>query len=76
MNTIELKSTLHQLIDQINDNAVLQAYTTLLSREATHKADFWDDLTPAQQAKIDKGLADLSAGKKKSLADVLAKYQW
>lgn len=54
MNTLELKSTLHQLIDQINDNAVLQAYTTLLTCEATHKADFWDELTPTQQAKIDQ----------------------
>ncbi|WP_128544721.1 hypothetical protein [Larkinella soli] len=75
MSTVELKSSLHHLIDLIDDDAVLQAYVTLLSREVNHQKDFWDELTEDQKQKIDRGLADLNEGKKKSLSEVFKKYQ-
>ena len=75
MSTLELRSTLHQLIDQINDDVILQAHLTLLSREVTQQStDFWDDLSPEQQASIDRGLADLTAGRRKPAVDILKKY--
>ncbi len=75
MNTIDLKTTLHRLIDQINDDTVLQAHLTLLSREANQPSgDFWDDLSVEQQAFIDRGLADLAAGRKKPFVDILKQY--
>lgn len=75
MSTIELKANLHRLIDQIDDDVVLQAHLTLLSRELSQNTtDFWDELSPAQQASIDRGLADLSAGRRKSFADITKKY--
>ncbi|GAB2581510.1 hypothetical protein [Spirosoma areae] len=75
MNTIELKTNLHRLIDQLNDNVVLQAHLTLLSREVAQQSDdFWDDLSPNQQASINRGLADLAAGRRKSFADIQTKY--
>lgn len=71
MSTIELKTNLHRLIDQINDDGILQAHLTLLSREISKPAtDFWDELSPVQQASIDRGLA---AGRRKPFADILNK---
>ncbi len=76
MSTIELRSQLHQLIDRIEDDTVLQAHLVLLSREATvQTGDFWDELSTDQQASIDRGLADLEAGRKKPFLDILRKYQ-
>ncbi len=75
MSTIELKSSLHTLIDQIDDNEVLQAVRVLLSREMNRRSDFWDELSVEQKEAIDRGLTDLNAGKKKPFADVLKKYQ-
>ena len=75
MSTIELKTNLHRLIDQINDDVILQAHLTLLSREISQQSnDFWDDLSPTQQASIDRGLDDLAAGRRKPFADILKKY--
>ena len=75
MSTIELRSNLHKLIDQINDDAVLQAHLTLLSRELTQQSgDFWDELSPIQQASIDRGLADLEAGRRKPFSAIQKKY--
>ena len=76
MNTIELRSQLHQLIDRIEDDTVLQAHLVLLRREATVQTeDFWDELSPGQQASINRGLDDLQAGRKKSFSEILKKYQ-
>ncbi len=76
MNTLELKTTLHRLIDQVDDDAILQAHLTLLSREITQPAiDFWDDLSPASQSSIDRGLADLAAGRRVPFADILKRHQ-
>ena len=75
MSTIELKTNLHRLIDQINDDVILQAHLTLLSREMTQPAtDFWDNLPPDHQASIDRGLADIASGRRKPFADILKKY--
>ncbi|MFD2569686.1 hypothetical protein ACFSUS_03520 [Spirosoma soli] len=73
MSTIELRSNLHRLIDQIDDDAVLEAHLTLLSREVKQSTDFWAELSPEQQASIDRGLADLAAGRRKPFTDVLAR---
>lgn len=66
---------MHVLIDQIDDNEVLQAIRILLSREMNQRSDFWDELTVEQKESIDKGIADLNAGRKTSFAEVLKKYQ-
>ena len=74
MSTIELRSSLHRLIDQITDDTVLQAHLTLLNREVSQEtSDFWNDLSPEQQTSIDRGLADLKAGRRKPLADVMTR---
>lgn len=75
MSTVELKTNLHRLIDQINDDVILQAHLTLLSREITQPVtDFWDSLPPEHQASIDRGLADIAANRRKPFADILKKH--
>jgi hypothetical protein len=64
MNTTELKSTLHSLIDNIDDTNVLQAYVILLSREANLEPDFWDTLDASTKAAIATGIQDADAGRK------------
>jgi predicted transcriptional regulator len=75
MNTLELKSELHQLIDSLEDEAVLQSFYTLLIRQQNAPSDFWEKLNQMQKADIEAGIADLDAGKAKKIAEVLKKYQ-
>ncbi|MCU0447719.1 MAG: hypothetical protein MUE85_22690 [Microscillaceae bacterium] len=75
MNTLELKSELHQLIDSLEDEAVLQSFYTLLIRQQNAPSDFWEKLNAMQKADIEAGIADLDAGKTKKIAEVLKKYQ-
>ncbi|MFT6982970.1 MAG: hypothetical protein ACJAUD_001741 [Crocinitomicaceae bacterium] len=49
MSTAELKTHLHNLIDGITDNSVLQAVHTLLSKTADD--DWWNELSDESKAK-------------------------
>ena len=75
MTTQILKNSLHELIDQISDDATLQAIRTLLSGRGVAETDPWDRLSPAQRADIEVGLADLTAGRTKTVQEVLSKHQ-
>lgn len=61
MNIAELKKSLHQLVDSINNNAVLEAYLVLLSREAEieNAKDFWTDLDNETKSAIEQGLGEM-----------------
>ncbi len=61
MSVIELKSSLHELVDRINNNSVLQAYLVLLSREAEleNQKDFWLDLDNDTKSTIEQGLGEM-----------------
>ena len=75
MNPNEIKADLHRLIDCVQDSAILQAVHTILARQSESEGDFWDDLSAAQRADIEAGVADLDTGRKKDFKDVLRKYQ-
>ncbi len=75
MSTQVLKNSLHELIDQISDDTILEAVYTLLAKQKVAQTDFWERLTPLQRADIEAGIADLEAGRKKSINEVLKKYQ-
>lgn len=64
MSTIELKTALHSLIENIDDDSVLQAYVVLLSREAKPEPDFWDRLDAPTKSAIQEGIEDLNEGRK------------
>ncbi|WP_439559171.1 hypothetical protein [Dyadobacter sp.] len=69
MSQNDLKSSLHALIDGIDDTAVLQAYLILLSREAKSQEDFWESLDDQTKAAIGQGLADFDSGKHSDFFD-------
>jgi predicted transcriptional regulator len=71
----QLKTDLHKFIDQIQDSTILQAVHMILAKQVAVESDFWDELTLAQQADIEAGLADLEAGRNKPLSEVLNKYK-
>jgi hypothetical protein len=71
MSTTELKSTLHTLVDGIDDAAVLQAYVILLSRGANSVADFWEGLDNATKMAIEEGINDLNNGRKSNFFDFM-----
>ena len=63
MSIVELKSSLHNLVDSINNNAVLEAYLVLLSRESEiekrSQKDFWTDLDAETKFAIEQGLGEM-----------------
>ena len=71
-----LKHTIHQLIDQIEDEALLQAYLKLLeSSMQVQKKDWWDEISAEERAEIEEGLAQADKGDTVSHEDVMAKYK-
>ncbi|MBO0938734.1 hypothetical protein J2I47_19440 [Fibrella sp. HMF5335] len=75
MSVTDLKSGLHRLVDVVADEHLLTAVYTLLDNQASVERDFWHDLSPAQQADIQAGLADLDAGRIQPAKAVFARYQ-
>jgi hypothetical protein len=61
MSVIELKTSLHNLVDRINNDTVLQAYLVLLSREdeMENQKDFGLDLDSETKSAIEQGLGEM-----------------
>lgn len=61
MSVVELKTSLHNLVDRINNDTVLQAYLVLLSREVEmeNQKDFWLDLDRETKSAIEQGLGEM-----------------
>lgn len=60
MSTVDLKLSLHQLIDGVSDNTVLEAVYTLLSKAtANQEEDWYDTLSEDAKSSIGRGLEDL-----------------
>lgn len=60
MNYLELKTTLHEMIDQLDDPEVLYAVQGLLSRQPSD--DFWDELPYELKKSIEIGLKQVEKG--------------
>ena len=53
MTTIELKNNFHQLIDHIDDAAILSKFYTILERASeTHTGKLWNRLSDADQQEL------------------------
>lgn len=64
MSTADLKLNLHQLIDGVSDNSVLEAVYTLLSKATSHQEEDWyNSLSEKQKTSIESGLDDLKNGR-------------
>ncbi len=74
MNAIELKSDLHNLINQVNDTNILYAVKTILSSQVK-EADFWEELPLTVQESVKKGMEQARNGKTKAHTEVIEKYE-
>jgi hypothetical protein len=59
-------------LTQLNDESVIKEIKALRKEK---QEDWWDMLRKDQRDDIEAGLADLRLGRKKSAAQVLAKYK-
>ena len=69
MSVTELKSGLHQLIDQIEDEQFLVDLSKLI--KARTQSDFWDELSDSTKASIQRGLEDAAEGRVRDAWEVL-----
>jgi len=80
MNTIDLKTDLFKLIDEIDDINILYAIKVLLSKPQAPSVstDFWDELPDFVQNDIQESVKQADAGNFTSHRDVMqnikAKY--
>jgi predicted transcriptional regulator len=74
MNSLELKSDLHNLIDNVNDINILNAIKVLIN-ERVSESDFWDKLPLNVQKSILKGKEQAEKGEIKSHEEVMEKYE-
>ena len=49
-------------------------YLEVSFHEVNNEKNFWNELSPAQKADIEIGLADVEAGRTKSFKEVMKKY--
>lgn len=64
------KLELLKTIMEIESQEVIEKVAAFVKRE---QKDFWDELSVAQQMDIQKGIADLDAGRRVSYEDFLKK---
>lgn len=64
------KIELVKIILNIEDDKFIKKITEFIQKE---KADFWDELSIAQQEEIEKGITELNKGKRVEFNDFLKK---
>jgi predicted transcriptional regulator len=74
MDTLEVKTNLYRLIDETSDVSVLEAIQTLLARSINPATDFWTTLSESEKNDIERGIADVEAGRVVSFEEVMAKH--
>lgn len=71
---VHFRAELHQLIDQIQDEAVLRAALLLLAPQAV-VAEVEPELSPAWRRQLEIGMKELDEGKGILAAEVFARLQ-
>lgn len=63
MTTHEIKADLYKLIDKINDETLLNAVRTILSKQSKNKTDWANELTEELRTALEASLSDSEKGK-------------
>ncbi len=73
MSTLELKFSIHNLLDTVNDKKALKAVYTFLQAKTKQKnsVDLWDTLSDEEKKSIEKGLDDIKHGRVRKHEDVM-----
>lgn len=66
------KLNLIEWLIKVKDVSVIKEFIALKNKK---EADWWDELTEAQQEDIEAGLKDLDKGKKRDFKKVLSDYK-
>lgn len=75
MNTLDLKSNLHNLIDSIQEDVVLEALQDVIqSFIKKEEPELWKSLSEAEKNAIEEGLTQAEAGLVVSHKEVKSKY--
>ena len=74
MNTIELRSDLHELIDRVNDMSMLNAIKTILSNQSS-ESDFWKELPLNIQESVKRGMVQIENGETRTHEEVMQKHK-
>jgi hypothetical protein len=77
VGTTQLKSTLHQLIDDSKNSKLLSVVYELLASDHknVNSLDWYDSLSDVQKEEIEKALEELQSGKGIPHETVMAKYK-
>ena len=76
MSTAELKISLHDLIENIEDESFLNAiYVMITHRVAPSRITKWDELPEALKQEIEEGLNDIENGEVVDHEVVMKKYE-
>lgn len=70
MSLSNTRIDLHKLIDAIEDESLLNICKEILEREQVRTQDAWDLISDEEKESIEKGLADVEAGRVKSYDEV------
>lgn len=70
MDYSKLKSELHSIIDQVNDEAALYQARSILKAQLDPDHDWADDISDGFRAEIEEGIADADAGRIESQEEV------
>ena len=60
MTTIEIKTDLHLLIDNINDEGILNAVRTILSKQIKNRTDWADELSDELREELEESILEAS----------------
>jgi len=77
LSTIEMKSDLHKLIDNVNDVRILYAIKILLNQPATNTSsvDFWDELPEPVKHDLEIAIKQADKGELLHHKDVMHKIK-
>ena len=70
MSLSNTRTDLHKLIDTIEDESLLNICKEILEREQVRTQDAWDLISDEEKESIERGLADVEAGRVKSYDEV------
>lgn len=72
--TENIKSRLHRLIDEEEDQTRLETIQAFLLGKNPQSGDFWDDLSEADKASVAAGIADADAGRVVSWEEIKRRF--
>jgi len=75
MDVVELRTDLHNMIDEITDRSVLNAVKTLLSDKSTANPDWWMTISEDERVEIEQGIAEAERGEVINHEEVMEKYK-